>query len=67
MKNALTACSPSPPSGERAGVRGLVNTLVLLCLQATLCHSAPQLAWETRHNFGLPARTKAARNNNLSK
>jgi len=48
-------------------MRGLVNTLVLLCLQATLCHSAPQLAWETRHNFGLPARTKAARNNNLSK
>jgi len=32
---------------------GLLNLLVLLCLQTTLCHAAPQLAWEARHNFGL--------------
>jgi len=31
----------------------LLNLLVLLCLQTTLCHAAPQLAWEARHNFGL--------------
>src|SRR6266545_3083369 len=66
--NSATS-TPSPLNGERAGVRGenaagLRNIhvmvglpIVILLFFAISATSAPQLAWETRHNFGLPTRT----------